>query len=79
VLGLFGMTLAATGASEKTLKRVGKPYKKVRGVPGFLQSLVEPTSVRGRPTFSPQRRIPTHRFCPVRCHTSSHNGQFVCV
>jgi NADPH-dependent 2,4-dienoyl-CoA reductase/sulfur reductase-like enzyme len=29
VLGLFGMTLAATGASEKTLKRIGRPYKKV--------------------------------------------------
>lgn len=29
VLGLFGMTLAATGASEKTLKRIGRPYKKM--------------------------------------------------
>jgi NADPH-dependent 2,4-dienoyl-CoA reductase/sulfur reductase-like enzyme len=32
VLGLFDMTLAATGASEKTLKRIDCPYKKVRGV-----------------------------------------------
>lgn len=30
VLGLFGTTLAGTGASEKTLKRVGRPHKKVR-------------------------------------------------
>ncbi|PNW82038.1 hypothetical protein CHLRE_06g271200v5 [Chlamydomonas reinhardtii] len=29
VLGLFGMTLAATGASEKTLKRIKRDYKKV--------------------------------------------------
>jgi hypothetical protein len=29
VLGLFGMTLAGTGASEKTLKRIGRPYSKV--------------------------------------------------
>lgn len=29
VVGIFGMTLASTGASEKTLKRVGIPYKKI--------------------------------------------------
>jgi NADPH-dependent 2,4-dienoyl-CoA reductase/sulfur reductase-like enzyme len=29
VLGLFGMTLAGTGASEKTLKRTGRQYNKV--------------------------------------------------
>lgn len=29
VLGLFGSTLAGTGASEKTLKRLGRPYSKV--------------------------------------------------
>ncbi|KAG2438697.1 hypothetical protein HXX76_005243 [Chlamydomonas incerta] len=29
VLGLFGLTLAATGASEKTLKRLKRDYKKV--------------------------------------------------
>lgn len=29
VVGLFELTLAATGASEKTLKRVGLPYQKV--------------------------------------------------
>ncbi|KAG2445346.1 hypothetical protein HYH02_008811 [Chlamydomonas schloesseri] len=29
VLGMFGMTLAATGASEKTLKRIKRDYKKV--------------------------------------------------
>ena len=30
VVGVMGMTVAATGASEKTLKRVGIPYSKVR-------------------------------------------------
>ena len=29
VVGVMGMTVAATGASEKTLKRVGIPYSKV--------------------------------------------------
>jgi rhodanese-related sulfurtransferase len=29
VLGLLGMTLAGSGASEKTLKRIERPYKKV--------------------------------------------------
>ncbi|KAG2502006.1 hypothetical protein HYH03_000502 [Edaphochlamys debaryana] len=29
VVGLFGLTLASTGASEKTLKRLGRAYKKV--------------------------------------------------
>lgn len=29
VLGLFGMTLAGTGASEKTLQRIGRAYNKV--------------------------------------------------
>jgi hypothetical protein len=31
VLGLLGITLAAMGVSEKTLKRIGQPYKKVTG------------------------------------------------
>lgn len=29
ILGFFGTTLAMTGLSEKTLKRLGKPYRKV--------------------------------------------------
>lgn len=29
VVGLFGLTMATTGASEKTLKRLGRPYQKV--------------------------------------------------
>lgn len=29
VVGLFGMTAASTGASERTLKRVGTPYEKI--------------------------------------------------
>lgn len=31
MVGLFGMTAASTGASERTLKRVGTPYEKVGG------------------------------------------------
>lgn len=30
MVGLFGMTAASTGASERTLKRVGTPYEKVQ-------------------------------------------------
>ncbi|KIZ05075.1 FAD-dependent pyridine nucleotide-disulfide oxidoreductase [Monoraphidium neglectum] len=29
VVGLFGLTIASTGANEKTLKRLGRPYVKV--------------------------------------------------
>lgn len=34
VVGLFGMTAASTGASERTLKRVGTPYEKARSALG---------------------------------------------
>lgn len=31
VVGVFDLTAASTGASERTLKRLGMPYKKVGG------------------------------------------------
>jgi rhodanese-related sulfurtransferase len=34
VVGLFGLTVAATGASEKTLKRLGRGHQKVHLHPG---------------------------------------------
>ncbi len=37
MVGLFGMTAASTGASERTLKRVGTPYEKV--LPLSMQAL----------------------------------------
>lgn len=40
VVGLFGLTVASTGASEKTLKRLGRPYAKVLTHGGWLCSML---------------------------------------
>lgn len=40
MVGVFDMTCASTGASEKTLKRVGMPYEKVGWLWVLLVELV---------------------------------------
>ena len=85
VVGVFGMTCASTGASERTLKRVGTPYNKASArwrLHAAQASCVHAhTHGRGLQTL-PARRLGTR--CPphsefdaqIYVHPNNHAGYY---
>lgn len=70
VVGVFGMTCASTGANERTLKRAGIPYKKVRvagagerGAWWVAAALPLLSLLLSRPTHPPSHNVHARSTC----------------